>query len=102
MTPDYNPIISPSPVDGLWLLAGFSGHGYKISPAVGELMADLVVHGASRYPGVDHRDFRWERFADGRPADRAPIPTSARARCAERAAAPPPRANDLGVLRCGA
>ena len=32
VTPDYNPVIGPSPVEGLWLCAGFSGHGYKISP----------------------------------------------------------------------
>jgi sarcosine oxidase, subunit beta len=64
VTPDYNPIIGPSPVEGLWLCAGFSGHGYKISPSVGELMADLIIYGHSRLPGVDHRDFRWQRFAE--------------------------------------
>ncbi len=65
VTPDYNPVISATPLGGLTLLAGFSGHGYKISPAVGELAADLVLHGASRYPGIDHHDFRLERFAEG-------------------------------------
>jgi sarcosine oxidase, subunit beta len=64
VTPDYNPVIGPSPVEGLWLCAGFSGHGYKISPSVGELMADLIVRGRSRHPDVDHRDFRWERFGE--------------------------------------
>ena len=29
------------------------------------LKEGLVLHGASRYPGVDHRDFRLERFAEG-------------------------------------
>ena len=53
VTPDYNPVISPSPVEGLWLCAGFSGHGYKISPSVGELMADLIV--ARREPSPRHR-----------------------------------------------
>jgi sarcosine oxidase, subunit beta len=67
VTPDYNPVISPCPVEGLWLCAGFSGHGYKISPAVGELMADLICDGRSRYGDVDHRDFRWERFARAEP-----------------------------------
>ena len=65
VTPDYNPVISASPVAGLWLCAGFSGHGYKISPAVGELMADLVTSGGSRRDEVDHHDFRLERFAEG-------------------------------------
>ena len=36
------PVIGPAPLDGLFLCAGFSGHGYKISPAVGDLMADLI------------------------------------------------------------
>jgi sarcosine oxidase, subunit beta len=66
VTPDYNPVIGSSPVDGLWLCAGFSGHGYKISPAVGELMADLIVGGRSRYDDVDAGDFRWERFEEAR------------------------------------
>jgi sarcosine oxidase subunit beta len=65
VTPDYNPVISASPIEGMWICAGFSGHGYKISPAVGELAADLVCHGASRHADIDHRDFRFERFAQG-------------------------------------
>jgi glycine/D-amino acid oxidase-like deaminating enzyme len=67
VTPDYNPIISPTPLDGLWVCAGFSGHGYKISPAVGELIADLVLYGEGRLDDVDHRDFRLERFSEGAP-----------------------------------
>jgi len=67
VTPDYNPIISASPLPGLWFCAGFSGHGYKISPAVGELMADLIVDGQSRHPDVDARDFRWARFGEEDP-----------------------------------
>ena len=35
VTPDYNPVIAEAPLAGLFVLAGFSGHGYKISPAVG-------------------------------------------------------------------
>jgi glycine/D-amino acid oxidase-like deaminating enzyme len=65
VTPDYNPVIGPAPVDGLFLCAGFSGHGYKISPAVGDLMADLVCEGVSADPDIDEADFRLERFAEG-------------------------------------
>jgi len=65
VTPDYNPVISRTPVDGLVVAAGFSGHGYKIAPAVGELMADLLLDGASRDPHVRVDDFRLGRFADG-------------------------------------
>jgi sarcosine oxidase, subunit beta len=67
VTPDYNPIISASPRPGLWLCAGFSGHGYKISPAVGELMADLILDGQSRHSDVDAHDFRWSRFGEEDP-----------------------------------
>ena len=67
VTPDYNPVISGCPVQGLWLCAGFSGHGYKISPAVGELMADLICRGSSRHGDVDHRDFQLDRFARAEP-----------------------------------
>jgi sarcosine oxidase subunit beta len=67
VTPDYNPIISASPIGGLWLCAGFSGHGYKISPSVGELMADLMTAGRSRHGDIDHHDFKWERFATNEP-----------------------------------
>jgi sarcosine oxidase, subunit beta len=67
VTPDYNPVISATGVEGLWLCAGFSGHGYKISPSTGELMADLITTGHSRHPDIDHRDFRLDRFAEGLP-----------------------------------
>ena len=64
VTPDYNPVISSCALTGLWLCAGFSGHGYKISPSVGKLMADLITSGVSRHADIDHRDFRWERFGE--------------------------------------
>ncbi|HKJ56486.1 MAG TPA: FAD-dependent oxidoreductase [Nitriliruptoraceae bacterium] len=67
VTPDFNPIIDLPGPDGLLVAAGFSGHGYKISPAVGELVADLVIAGASRHPDVVAADFRLDRFALGRP-----------------------------------
>ncbi len=73
VTPDYNPIISRCDVDGLVVAAGFSGHGFKISPAVGRLVADLVVDGVSSDPLVPERDFRLARFAEGDPL-RSPHP----------------------------
>ena len=65
VTPDFNPIISV--VDGLVVAAGFSGHGYKISPAVGDLVADLVTEGTSTDPQIPSADFRLDRFAEGKP-----------------------------------
>ncbi|GAA3535999.1 NAD(P)/FAD-dependent oxidoreductase [Nocardioides daeguensis] len=63
--PDWNPVIAPVGPEGLVLCAGFAGHGFKISPAVGDLVADLVLEGDSTDPDVPARDFRLERFAEG-------------------------------------
>ncbi len=65
VTPDWNPVISTGPLDGLVIAAGFSGHGFKISPAVGRLVADLVVDGRSNDPRIPETDFRLSRFDDG-------------------------------------
>jgi sarcosine oxidase subunit beta len=70
MTPDQRPLLGPVPgVDGLHLAAGFSGMGYKISPAVGLAMAELLLDGEGRT--VDLSVFDPGRFAAGRPI-RAP------------------------------
>ena len=65
VTPDFNPVLSETPVERLFVAAGFSGHGFKISPAVGSLMADLVVDGTSSDANVPESDFRLSRFAEG-------------------------------------
>jgi glycine/D-amino acid oxidase-like deaminating enzyme len=45
--------------------AGFSGHGFKLSPAVGHMMATLITEGAAGHP--DLPTFRLARFAEGKP-----------------------------------
>jgi sarcosine oxidase subunit beta len=60
MTPDAHPIIGHLPIDGLFIAAGFSGAGFKKGPAVGQAMAELIVHGQPTF--VDLRPFRLERF----------------------------------------
>ena len=65
VTPDWNPVISKAPLDGLVIAAGFSGHGFKIAPAVGRLVADIVVDGHGSDPRIPSSDFRFSRFADG-------------------------------------
>jgi sarcosine oxidase subunit beta len=67
VTPDWNPVISTSGIEGLFVAAGFSGHGFKIAPAVGRLVADLVVDGRSSDTDIPESDFRLTRFAEGRP-----------------------------------
>jgi glycine/D-amino acid oxidase-like deaminating enzyme len=73
VTPDFNPVISATPVESLIVAAGFSGHGFKISPSVGALVADLVLDGHSGIPDVPESDFRLSRFAEGAPL-RSPHP----------------------------
>jgi len=64
VTPDWNPIMGPCPgVDGLYLAVGWSGHGFKLSPAVGEVVAAEVT---GRTPPVDVSELRPSRFAAGR------------------------------------
>lgn len=65
VTPDWNPVISRTDVEGLVVAAGFSGHGFKIAPAVGTLIADLVVDGRSADPRIPETDFRLSRFGEG-------------------------------------
>ena len=65
VTPDWNPVISATGIDGLMVAAGFSGHGYKIAPAVGRLVADLVTEGRSSNPNIPETDFRLSRFEEG-------------------------------------
>jgi sarcosine oxidase subunit beta len=43
MSPDRRPVLGPTPgYDGLHLAVGFSGHGFMIAPAVGELVAAAI------------------------------------------------------------
>jgi glycine/D-amino acid oxidase-like deaminating enzyme len=70
MSPDARPLLGPVPgIDGLHLVAGFSGMGFKISPAVGVVMAELLCDG--RATTVDITPFRPGRFQEGQPI-RAP------------------------------
>jgi glycine/D-amino acid oxidase-like deaminating enzyme len=73
VTPDFNPVISRTHVEGLIVAAGFSGHGFKISPAVGRLVADIVIDGTSSQPHIPESDFRLSRFDEGAPL-RSPHP----------------------------
>jgi sarcosine oxidase subunit beta len=62
MTPDARPLLGGWPgLDGLVIAAGFSGMGFKISPAVGHALAAAILDGADLSP------FRPSRFAEGKP-----------------------------------
>jgi len=64
VTPDWMPILDATGVPGLWIAAGMSGHGFKLAPAIGEMMAALVVSAA---PPLDTQPFRLGRFGRRRP-----------------------------------
>jgi len=66
ITPDWHPILGALPgVEGLYCVAGTSGHGFKLGPAVGEMMADLIINGQK--PEADINLFSLGRFAEGKP-----------------------------------
>ncbi len=59
-TPDRAPIIDRAPgQDGVWMIGGFSGHGFKYASAVGEVARDLLTKGECAF---DLRPFRADRF----------------------------------------
>jgi glycine/D-amino acid oxidase-like deaminating enzyme len=39
---DVHPVVGPTEVDGFWVANGFSGHGFKLAPAVGSMVAREV------------------------------------------------------------
>ena len=64
VTEDWHPIHDQVPdYQGLYLCAGSSGHGFKLSPAVGEMVANMVIHGKG--PEDDINLFSFDRFEKG-------------------------------------
>jgi sarcosine oxidase subunit beta len=64
MTPDQTGIVSAVPgADGLFVVAGFSGHGFMHGPIAGQLMAETIVHGRAVTVDASALDIR--RFASG-------------------------------------
>ena len=63
-SPDHHPILGRlSAYDGLFCAVGFSGHGFKMSPCIGQWMAHLVLTGDTPQ-GMEY--FAFERFAQGK------------------------------------
>lgn len=61
LTPDALPVIDFAPgIDGLIVAAGFSGHGFGIGPASGEILCDLAL---GRQPQLPVEAFAFERPA---------------------------------------
>jgi glycine/D-amino acid oxidase-like deaminating enzyme len=61
-SPDGHLIIDRHPrMEHVWVAGGGSGHGFKLGPAVGDLLADAIVHGRE-VPEL----FRLARLRDGK------------------------------------
>lgn len=55
MSPDHNPMLGEYKIDGHYLAAGFSGHGYMMAPSVGKSMAELILEDESEL-SLDYYD----------------------------------------------
>src|SRR5262245_20458238 len=63
ITPDWHPILDRWPgVEGAYCAVGFSGHGFKMSPIVGQVMSELIVDGRAK--ALDIAPLRLSRFAE--------------------------------------
>jgi len=64
VTPDWNPVLGALPgVDGLQVAYGFSGHGFKLSPIVGRIIAQAALGMPTDIPLAP---YAFERFRGGR------------------------------------
>jgi len=66
ITPDWHPIVDEViPDSGFYICSGFSGHGFKLGPAIGLMTADMLT--GEREPLFDPSLFRLARFAENNP-----------------------------------
>ncbi|MEW5978997.1 MAG: FAD-binding oxidoreductase [Acidobacteriota bacterium] len=64
VTPDWHPILGKTDgVEGFYQCNGFSGHGFKLGPAIGEAMAEEILEGRCRM--IDLEKFSLSRFDRG-------------------------------------
>lgn len=64
ITPDAHPIFGNTDVNGFFLCAGFSGHGFMHGPISGKLMTEFILDG--KYSSLDVSMLDLKRFAEGR------------------------------------
>jgi sarcosine oxidase subunit beta len=66
MSPDHHAILGAAPgLDNFWLINGSSGHGVMHSPALGQLLAEMILTGGA--VSLDARALRPTRFLEGAP-----------------------------------
>lgn len=64
VTPDAHPIYGKTPVEGFYIVGGFSGHGFMHGPVSGKLMAEIILEGKAATLDVSQLDLA--RFVEGR------------------------------------
>lgn len=64
VTPDAHPIFGKTPLDGFYVVAGFSGHGFMHGPVAGKLMSEIILDGKSSTVDVSMLDLA--RFSENR------------------------------------
>ena len=62
---DVHPVLGPTEVDGFWVANGFSGHGFKLAPAIGSMLAQAITG--------ERRDFDTDVPLSFLAVDRKPI-----------------------------
>lgn len=66
MSPDRHVLLGPAPgMENLFLANGSSGHGVMHSPALGQLLAEMILDGSAS--SMDVHPLRPSRFAEGQP-----------------------------------
>jgi len=64
VTPDAHPIYGKTNVNGFYVCAGFSGHGFMHGPISGKLMSEYILDG--KFSSVDVSMLDLKRFEEGR------------------------------------
>ncbi len=64
LTPDQHPLLGQAGPEGFYLQCGMSGTGFKIAPAVGLCMSELILDGKAKT--VDISIYAPGRFAEGK------------------------------------
>ena len=64
VTPDAHPFYGKTPVEGFYVVGGFSGHGFMHGPVSGKLISEIILDGKATTVDVSQLDLA--RFIEGR------------------------------------
>lgn len=64
ITPDAHPVLGETPVEGFYVCAGFSGHGFMHGPVAGKLISEIILDGGAQSIDISMLDLA--RFDEGR------------------------------------